>query len=264
VDPPAYASDLKHFWGSPITGDLVKWGGRTWYAKAAHGDPWREVLAFHLGKGWLNVAEVVNSEQARGASWADGRTFDPVENAGRVLVRIAQDYGPGELPLANLDQAIATELAFSVWIRRRDAHPWNRAYVSGVPIFFDHHIAFGAEAENYEIGSFFRPGGDGGYAGRWRVRTLLPSEQPTTGGERSFSGEQMAVHRVRDLSAFDTHLSQAVEHIRQITDSDLRDATEALRADNVEDIASFLIKTRGSLDEAVATLRSVVSRGDNV
>jgi len=212
----------------------------------------------------LNVAEVVYAEHASGALWTDGRAFEPEENANRVLVRIAQDYDLGELPLADLDQAIAAELAFSVWIRRRDAHPWNRAYVSGIPIFFDHHIAFGAEAENNEINSFFRSGGDGGYTGRWRVRTVPPSEQPTTQGERVSSGGQMAIHRVHDLSAFDTHISRAAENIEQIADSELRDAAGSLHAANTEEIVSFLIETRETLDHALGTLRLVLSQGDSV
>jgi hypothetical protein len=131
-----------------------------------------------------------------------------------------------------------------------------------VPVFFDHHIAFGAEVENYEISSFFRSGGDGGYAGRWRVRTLPLSEEPTTQGERFFSGGQMAVHRVRDPSAFEVHLSRAADHIRQIKDAELCDAAEALRAGDAKSIASFLIATRDSLDDALERLRSVALQAD--
>lgn len=259
MEPPAYASDLTQVGGASIAQALVRWHGHNWYAKAAHGDPWREVLAFRLGWRWLNVAEVVYPDEVREAFWIDGREFDPRGSVGQVLVRIAQDYDPGELPVIDLDQAIAAELAFSVWIRRRDAHPWNRAYVSGVPIFFDHHIAFGAEAENFAISSFFRSGQDGGYSGRWRVRALPPSETPTTEGERAFSGLQLAIHRVRDLSAFDEHLSEAVERIRQTTELELLEAADAARCGNSKDIASFLIETQDSIDAALIHLRSVVS-----
>jgi hypothetical protein len=80
---------------------------------------------------------------------------------------------------------IAGELVFSLWVRRRDAHPWNRAYVGGVPGFFDHHTAFGAEADNVSLDGFFREGDNAGFTSRWRARILPEGELPTTAGERA-------------------------------------------------------------------------------
>src|SRR5438067_1264101 len=135
-------SDLRQFSGKSIVDALVEWDERVWYAKECHGAPWREVFAWRLGQRWLNVAEVMYPDNVRDAIWRDGRPFEEHGNSGLVFVRLGQDYKSEELPIQDLDSAIAGELVFSTWIRRRDAHAWNRTYVSGVPIFFDHHIAF--------------------------------------------------------------------------------------------------------------------------
>ena len=47
------------------------------------------------------------------------------------LIRLAQDCSIKDLPIKDLTRAIAGELVFSLWIRRRDAHFSNRALVDG-------------------------------------------------------------------------------------------------------------------------------------
>jgi hypothetical protein len=252
------ASDLRHFGGRSIADALVEWNHHIWYAKPCHGEPWREVFAWRLGQPWLNIAEVVYPDNVQGANWRGGRPFEEHGNASLVLVRIGQDYKSEELPIQDLDTAIATELVFSTWIRRRDAHPWNRTYISGLPIFFDHHIGFGAEAANLPIATFLRVGDDGGYAGRWRVRTLPASETPTTSGEREASGGRMAIHRIRDVARFPSLLHDAVSRIRQFDRFELTSLAKSSRVTQPEILVEFLAQTQDRLDDELAKLQAVL------
>lgn len=256
-------SDLRRYGGGTITDALVRWNGHLWYAKVCHGEPWREVFASSLGHSWLNIADVAYPDGVDDAVWGDGRPFLPQHDSGLVLVRIAQDYGTDELPITDLDRAIAAELVFSMWIRRRDAHPWNRAYVSGMPIFFDHHIAFGAEAANLQIRSFFRVGEDAGHAGRWRVRALDSSEVPTTASERDHSGSQMAIHRIRNVSGFPFLLSEAVGLIRTIEDGKLATIARDSRVRDPDTLVEFLVLTRDRLDDELTELLSVLGNNES-
>jgi hypothetical protein len=113
--PIGDASDLRHYGGATITPALIKWNGRTWYAKDCHGERWREVFAWRLGREWLNMAEVAYSEGAEHAVWNDGRQFVSQPDSNLVLIRIAQGYEAEELPINDLDRAIAAELVFSMW-----------------------------------------------------------------------------------------------------------------------------------------------------
>jgi hypothetical protein len=216
------------------------------------------VFAWRLGETWLNIAEVVFADEVDDATWSDGRPFVEQNDSSLVLVRIAQDYLPDDLPIQDLDRAIAAELVFSMWIRRRDAHPWNRAYVSGIPIFFDHHIAFGAQAANLLISSFFRVGADGGHAGRWRVKPLPAAETPTTSGEREFSGGAMAIHRVRDLSAFDALLVETADAIRKRDRTELEQRAHLSRVRQPEALLTFLTLGQERLDDELAELQTVL------
>jgi hypothetical protein len=263
MDRPGIRSDLRYFNGTPIEDALVTWNGHLWYGKTCHGEPWREVFAWRLGEGWLNIAEVAYPDRVQDAYWKDGRPFTSNDDPGLVLVRIAQDYKAEELTIPDLDRAIAGELVFSMWIRRRDAHPWNRGYVSGLPIFFDHHIAFGAEAANLQISSFFRTGDDGGYAGRWRVRALPFSEVPTTAGEREFSGGKMAIHRVRDLPRLDSVLAESVARVRTFRRSELLQLAQASRVPQPDTLVEFLVNTQERLEDELAELQIVLWRDES-
>ncbi len=56
-------------------------------------------------------------------------------------------------------------------------------YVDGVPVFFDHHIPFGNEADHRSLAGFLTPGPDGGYASQWRLRELGQAEDLRPGAE---------------------------------------------------------------------------------
>jgi hypothetical protein len=120
-----------------------------------------------LGGSWLNIPEVrlLSSEEFQALHLVKSEILSKkASEQNTYLVRLVQDYAISELPLQDFDVAIASEMAFSIWIHRRDAHAGNRAYVNGIPMFFDFNIAFGGEAED-----FFRGGPGGGYVKNWRL-----------------------------------------------------------------------------------------------
>ena len=256
-----FAADLCHYDGRSITHDLVRWDGHLWYAKTAHGEPWREMLAYRLGGMWLNIADVAYPDQASDATWIDGRPFLESNALPRVLVKVAQEHSVDELPVKDHDEAMAGELIFSVWIRRRDAHPFNRAYVAGLPVFFDHHIAFGAEPQNIPLDTFFRFGEDAGHAGRWRVRELAVTT-PTTDSERIAAGREYAIHRVHDLTSFDRQLDAAVARIQSMPPDRIREQVALAGVPDPWPITDLLVRTRDELNRAVEHLRSVLTRTD--
>jgi hypothetical protein len=254
-----YSGELGNHLGS-IVPHLIRWNRQLWFAKVPNGPEWREKLAYRLGASWLNVAPVAYPDEVIDATWFGSRQrFDPAKSAGRILVRIAQDHSVGELLVQDHDEAMARELVFSTWIRRRDAHPLNRAYVDGVPIFFDHHIAFDGEPVNLPIETFFRTGPDAGHAGRWRLGQLPNGETPTTKGERIASGGEFAIHRIRNSAKFKQHVRRAVRRIRGFKDSDLREHLERARVTDVSRIGTLLISTRDQLGPNIEWLLRVLS-----
>jgi hypothetical protein len=93
-----------------------------------------------------------------------------VETDRTIIVRPIQEYGLDELTLKDLDEAVASELVLSLCIRRRDTHAGNKGYVDGVPVFFDHHIAFDEYGDVVQTAEqFFAENGDGGYASKWAL-----------------------------------------------------------------------------------------------
>jgi hypothetical protein len=124
-----WRDELRRKDGESMLANLVVWDERLWLRKP--NGTWPEILAYRLGGSWLNVAEVVPGADVIGATTL---SCDPLPVSSDPLIRVGQDCTPADLIERDLDAAIASELVFSVWIRRRDAHPWNRVYVAGVPI----------------------------------------------------------------------------------------------------------------------------------
>jgi len=170
--------ELRDYWDRvDYSSNVILFAGKTWFIKSRPEDPEsknRELLAFLLGGSWLNIPEVrlLSSEEFRALREKGIELNEKASEHNTCLVRLVQDYARSELPVQSFDDAIASEIVFSSWIRRRDAHAANRAFVGGIPMFFDFHIAFGCEE-----GDFFRKGSDpgscsgpdGGYVGNWRL-----------------------------------------------------------------------------------------------
>ncbi len=260
IELPPYADELGNQLGTVVP-NLVRWKEQFWLAKVPHCAPWAEMLSYRLAKDWLNVAAIASPNDVDDANWVDsGQAFDALAFRDRVLVRVAQDYAEGDLLVKDHDEAMAGELVFSTWIRRRDAHPLNRAYVAGIPIFFDHHIAYGncGETINLPIETFFRYGVDAGHAGRWRLGKLPDGELPTTIGERAASEGEFAIHRICNESAFRRHVDLAVDRINRLMNVEIRDHVAASRVDDPASIVNLLTTTRDSLEKAVKQLLRVL------
>lgn len=136
------------WWGGnfdPNGKRIVRFNGKHWFVKFKP-DPEerrRDYLAYLLGRNWANIAEVRPLSESEFAELqsADIALPDWASADNTFLVRLVQDYSLDQLPKVDLNSAVASELVFSLWIRRRDAHTANRGYIDGIPVFFDHQTA---------------------------------------------------------------------------------------------------------------------------
>ena len=163
---------FEDYWGNDHTNSLLSFHGKNWILKSGASSSEEKKLnqlAYLLGRGWLNIPEIYIPSIRHLKKLNDhlSKFHNCVITEDSFFVRLVQDYIPNQLPLNSFDSAIAAELAFSVWIGRRDAHACNRAFASKVPMFFDFGIAFGVEEED-----FFRSGPDAGYADNWRANII--------------------------------------------------------------------------------------------
>jgi hypothetical protein len=230
--------------------NVAIWRGTAWVTDP-RGEPWRELLVPLLGNSWLNVAESVRGSDVTGARILRGDTGEPFS---QPLVRAVQTHALGELAVQDNDVAIASELAFCIWARRRDASAWNRAYVAGVPVFFDQHVAF----EFCSLDTFLAQGPDGGYPSQWRVQLLGSGEVPTTLSERAVTDRdrRLAPHRVRDRSAFDNALDAAVTLIKAFDGASLAGMVASVGAP--AEIGMRLLETQHELPHAISRIREIL------
>jgi len=219
--------------------EIVEIGGERWVLKD---DGPREVLGARLGWGRVNVAA------------AD---LMPHGSRPRALVRLAENYRLRDLPIRNLDEAAAAELAFSLWTRRRDTHAFNRAYVDGIPMFFDHSAAFVPEDS---VDHFARDGPDNGYVPRWRVEVW--GEAATTLALRDRNRvTESAVHAISEPAVFAKHLERWVAELASIPTDWIR-ATVAscgFEVDDAERVAAMLTRSQGELPRAVELARTALA-----
>jgi hypothetical protein len=246
-------SDLVNHNGQTIVNELVLWDGRRWRLKLGAG--WRDALAYLLGRQRVNVARSVLAGEPVDATWPDGSRFSETTAPLASLICLIQDHRLEDLATPDPDSSLAGELVFSLWVRRRDAHPWNRAYVNGLPGFFDHHIAFGAEAENTTIDGFFRDGGDAGYVSRWRIRQFPAGTIPTTASERSLEPTDLALHRVHDINSFDSKLDAAVKSVVAFDPGSFEELARATGCPAPAEVSALLSRTQQELHDSVERLR---------
>jgi hypothetical protein len=164
-------SQLKNWDGKPVT--LVSFENKLWVIKKpiCVEDLNRELLIYSLGKGLVNLAETkrLDHEELYELNQLGILSSELSIPSNVILIRLAQDYSTEELPLKDLDSAMAGEFVFSLWVRRRDASPWNRAYNDdGIPIFFDYHASLNNEPWLGDCDSFFVRM-ERGHPGTWRV-----------------------------------------------------------------------------------------------
>jgi hypothetical protein len=130
----------------------------------------RKLFVHELARGRFNVAEVRRLTRADVAALSSqGMLADGASSDNSALVRLAQSYSVRELPQRDLDSAVAGELVFSLWVRRRDPDVWNRTYVEpGIPVFYDLTASLDDDPALVDAREFFARNVYG-YGGSWRV-----------------------------------------------------------------------------------------------
>lgn len=188
-----------------VAGNTVFDGEKYWIVKnvgISTGEEKIELLAFNLGNKIANIAEVKllskeETEQIRKL------LKDDFSNKMTYLVRLADSYSLESLPIEELEEAVAVELVFSLWIMRRDIHARNRVYVEDkIPVFFDHGTSFLREPTLSDIDKFFQDTGEG-HGGNWRV-VEKNDEFITTAQARK---ENIDFHYVDDIRKFERVLN---------------------------------------------------------
>ncbi len=237
-----------------------------WVVKTTKGlgDRQRDELGWVLGVDFANVAEIRSLRTSELASIQSvleeaGRPLRSDANTNNTwLVRDAATYKASELPCGSVEKAVAAEFAYSLWIRRRDAKPHNYAYSEDVPVFFDHHIAFGEDGMA-DLDRFFRSGQDAGYVPKWRV--IQVRDLPTVEEAREYEGRTaLACHYVYDLAAFGRELTD--EHLR-LESIDVERHLDRI-ADLVyskqerADLVEFLKRTQSEIGEAMRRLKETI------
>ncbi len=248
---------------------LVSFDGAVWFVKTKIGGSQernRENLASLLGAGWLNIAavRVLSSEQFDDLRGTGINLPKSATDANTYLVRFAPDYGDDELPIKDPDMALAHELVFSLWIRRRDAHTFNRVYRHGTPIFFDSGTAFLGEPRLLDLDEFFQPGPDPGWPGLWRIGQADSIDLNTLELRRrereSFQhhDEQGRVvfpvlNRELFFDAMD-HCRTKIDRLRPARIRELIDLSGQSQKDG-EEIFDFLTETSQKIEDGMQRLR---------
>lgn len=220
----------------------------------------RELLGYLLGYKFANIAEVkllsqIEHEEVRILA-VKGNDSIPDNTC---LVRLGGSYSIQELPCKTLEQAVARELVYSVWIRRRDTHADNRVYADGLPIFFDHNIAFLADPKFAHSTSFFKTAKDYGYPLFWRVKKIT-GEMDTIRARTVSNEREKAYHYVNDITRFKEELSFAEEEMKKINSIDFRQAIMncGFNSDESSLIDNFLANNLITLNSDIEMMKDIV------
>lgn len=186
----------------------------------------REMLGYMLGCNFANVAEVrrLSHEEHESVKILAQKGEDSSSN-NTCLVRLGGSYTTEELPCKTLEEAVARELVYSIWIRRRDTHVDNRVYVDGIPIFFDHHISFFAEPKYAHSTAFFKVASDHGHPFYWRVKEIT-GKMNTIKARGVQSSYEKAYHYVNDIDKFKIELKLAEKLLK---DSDFSTVQQIIK-----------------------------------
>ena len=261
----AWRSDLVDYWNQPVEQAdrrIIRLGSTYWWVKfkPVPEELHREQLAWRLGRGWTNVAEIRPVTRRGLETLRQAGVYFPgwANEQHTVLVRLAQGCAARDLPVPGLDEAVAAELVFSLWIRRRDAHAANRAYTEQVPVFFDHQTAFLSEPELADLEGFFRAGPDAGHASRWRVAITPPGLNLTTAeARRQGQARELALHWIHDRARFEAALQAAAARVRSFSGwTLLRYARAAgFAPEQAREIAAFLDQSSREIGRGIAWMK---------
>jgi hypothetical protein len=244
---------------------IVKDQDKFWFVKYKPGsknEDKRDLLAYSLGKSICNIAEVkLLSDADHGSIKSQLSMPQDSTKENTFLVRLANSYSLDELPNKNLEKAVATELVYSIWIRRRDTHSDNRSYINGIPIFYDHQTAFLSEAHYAHSTVFFMHPQDYGHAPFWRVKKIPDSEIMDTNKARTVSNNtEKAYHYVNDIDKFKQELRLAEEAVIKLATSDVKQliADAGFAGIEADMINNFLVRNVETLKDDVKHMEKIV------
>ena len=270
-----YAAQFHNCWGRHVHRAhrrILKLDGKHWFVKYKRNDSEKkkDYLAYLLGMGWTNVAEVRPLSEGE---FSDLRSLGIAlprwaTNQNTNLIRLADDYRIDELQHQDINAAVASELVFSVWIRRRDTHAANRAYVEEIPVFFDHQTAFGADQSISPVDNFFHDGEESdfrleraGTASSCRVRLMNERARICTQDARQLGrSEDKAIHFVTDADLFKTNMQTSIKQLHNLDQNLWHQTAEdaGYTANRAHDIALFLEKNRTSINTDIRIMEAVV------
>lgn len=251
---------------SHLLPQVVKGDGKFWFVKYRAGSrdlEKRDMLAYLLGKDICNICEVklISDDELQSIKGKLSLSEDSDKN-NTFLIRLAGSYSITDLPCKTIEEAVARELVFSVWIRRRDTHSLNRVYIDGIPVFFDHETAFLAEGGRWAHSTmFFRDNPDYGHPGYWRIKTLPTSEKMETMKSRNTPNQNdRAHHYVYNIEEFKNQIPIAEERVRDIASSDLRDQIikAGFNQNDTEHIYNFLKNNLVTLSSDIEQLKEII------
>mgnify|MGYP001607242830 CR=1 FL=1 len=244
---------------------VIKDQDKFWFVKYKPGtrdQEKRDLLAYLLGKDICNVSEIKLLSDSEHAEIKTKLNLDQGSNKNNTfLVRLAGSYSLSELPNQTLEAAVATELVYSIWIRRRDTHSLNRVYLDGIPIFFDHETAFLADPQWAHSTMFFRNNLDYGHPGYWRVKTISSSEKMETIQARNTHNiNNRAHHYVYNLEDFKKEIVKAEESVKNLASSDLKQTIiqAGFNQAEAESIDNFLKNNLVTLSNDIAQMKEII------
>jgi hypothetical protein len=260
--PRFFQHDLRDRFGNDRSNHISYLGGRAYFVKTSY-DPLQAKtahLAYLLARSAFNVPEV------RMLSDADAeRHITVVQRRPRAnplrrqiyvhLCRLCQDYSVASLPIQDLTHAVAAEIAFSLWIGRRDAHNFNRCYIGGIPMFFDFGGSFGL---NDTSGTVSRRDGNSASCLPWRLWQAPRQSRLTTRNLRRLDQIQhVAVHPVEGVDLFWFALDAYIDHICAEPSASIAQAIEscAFPARDAATLRRLLVLGRRDLGAKVLELR---------
>ena len=233
------------------------------YKKSTVDEEKRDFLAHLLGKDICNIAEV---KLLSGFEHTEIKTLLNLDadstQQNTFLVRLGGSYRIDELPNKTLEKAVATELVYSVWIRRRDTHSMNRVYLEGIPIFFDHQTAFLGEPGDAHSTMFFRHNPDHGHPAFWRIKVIPNSEKMDTLRARNVPENEKAYHYINDKDKFLEEIEISVNAVKRVGESDLIPHIKAAGFSEgmVETINNFLKVNLLTLESDVEQMKEILFR----
>lgn len=243
---------------------LVTFQNKYWFVKKLrppeHKKP--DYLGWLIGNEIANITEVYLLSPEEINQLVSLPTLTPIAstitNENTYLVRLANSYSYEELPIKTNDEAIANELVYSVWIRRRDAHGHNRVYLQDIPIFFDHQTSFLGERDIADINNFFHePPSDPGRAGAWRM-VLRDLEIKTNDGRNDpvFHAAQF----VHNQETFMTNIANAVEKIQRINVDSLSEKIKSagFTDEETQERLEFLKNNQRTLPQDIEIMKSIL------